>query len=324
MIGHPPSNEAELEEQISAIAVGCGIVLNDGYAGFAPEAASTALYSIAEERGYADCVWPWRRLMTECVNYLAIQSLAFEMALRRDEPTPNDFIRAAWSLSTKATSEARCVLHLCDHGFPGQAAIVARSCIETIEALAAFLLDPESTSAFVASKTPDEANRTWFELIRKKARRAIDDAFAEIVELDERTKDWRQHNLRLHGALTHPSYMAPMLNLFLDWEDGREGHPTLPARTMNCVQVWQAIVAACFEYASLVLLRVAGPVDAVSAEPPMAYENVGFFEEAWLDSYAGRGHKFFQKLWIFFVERQYSPPFSTWRGEQAANIRAVS
>jgi hypothetical protein len=320
-----PATESSLEERIAVIAVECGIILKDGCPGFAPEPALAASQHVAEEKGYAEAVWPWRRLMAECINYLTIQSLTFEMVLRREDVNTTNFLRAAWLLSTKAASDARCALHLCDHGFAAQAAIVARSCIETIEALAAFVLDPDSADAFVSSQTLDEANHTWFALIRNKARRAMDDAFAKFVTMDQKTEEWRQHNRRLQGALTHPSYLAPMLNLFSKWEEGRTAHPTLPARTMDCVQVSQAIASSCFEYASLVLFHLAGsPVRGEEAQPTPLHKNVGFFEEDWLDSYASRGHKFLQRLWSFYLQYQDSPPFSLWRDEIVAESEPVA
>jgi hypothetical protein len=322
----PPATLGALEERISAIAVECGIILNDGFAGFEAEAPPD-LQHVAEERDYAEAVWPWRRLMAECVNYLSIQSLTFESLLRREAGGYSNFVRASWSLSTKAASDARCVLHLCDHGFVAQASIVARSCIEAIETLAAFTLERDSADSFVAAQTPEEANHAWFALIRKKARRAMDDAFADIVEMDQATVEWRTHNHRLFGALTHPSYLAPMLNMFSDWKDGVDAHPIFPARTVNCIKAFQAIAEACFEYASLLLLtadkaRDTDGSDAAAAATP--HENVGFFEEDWLDSYASRGHKFFQRLWIFFLQHQEQSPFSLWCASNRSNEESAA
>lgn len=309
-----PSTASELEKLISIIAVECGILLKDGCAGFAPEAAIDSL-RIAEEKGYAEAVWPWRRLMSECLNYLLIHSLMLESLLRQHSGEPTNFVRACWSLSTKAASDAQCVLHLCDQGFVPQASIIARSCIESIEALAAFTLDRSAADAFVSAQTPEEANHAWYVLIRKNARRSINSAFAEIVEIDQDTTEWRHHNRRLLGAMTHPSYMAPLLNIFSVWQDGNEGHPILPARTKACVQIFQAIADTCFEYSSILQLTARGNPDEIDNIIP-TYKNVGFFKEDWLDSYASRGHKFFQRLWLFFLTNQESKPFSLWREQE--------
>jgi hypothetical protein len=138
--------------------------------------------------------------------------------------------------------------------------------------------------------------------------------------MDQETAEWRHHNRRLLSGLTHPSYLAPMLNLFADWEEGEEGHPLLPARSLNCVKLFQAVADSCFEYASLLLLTVNGRrdtngTDVVSKALP--YENVGFFEDDWLDSYASRGHKFFQRLLILFLQHEGYPPFSLWNADNA-------
>jgi hypothetical protein len=306
-----PLTAEELEERISALAVECGIVLKEGRAGFAPDAAPD-LPDIVEEKDYSEAVWPWRRLMCECANYLLLQSLMFQNLLRNHPGEPTNFLRACWSLSTKAASDARCTLHLCDYGYVSQASMVARSCIESIEALAAFSLDRDSADTFVSAETPDQANHAWYIAIRKNARRTIDTAFAEIIELDEETIAWRRNNRRVLGAMTHPSFMAPLLNIFSVWQDGKEGHPVLPAKTTGCVPLFQAVADTCFEYASVLLLTARGNPDDIDVDTP-AHENVGFFEEDWLDSYASRGHKFFQRLWVFFLKHQESEPFSRWR-----------
>lgn len=309
-----PLTADELEERISTLAVECGIVLKDGYAGFAPEEPPDS-QDIAAEKGYADAVWPWRRLMSECLSYLAIQSLMLENLLRHQPGEPSNFMRASWSLSTKAASDARCILHLCDLGYVTQASIIARSCIETIEALAAFCLDRNSADAFVSAQTPDQANHAWYILVRKNARRTIDTAFAEIVESDPETLAWRRHNRRVLGAMTHPSYMAPLLNVFSVWQDGSDGHPMLPAKTMNCVTIFQAIADTCFEHASVLLMIAGRDRDKIDVLP-RSYENVGFFEEDWLDSYASLGPKYLQRLWLFFLAHQESEPFSLWRSQE--------
>lgn len=96
---------------------------------------------------------------------------------------------------------------------------------------------------------------------------------------------------------------------------------------MDCVSLFETVADVCFEYASVVLLSIHGVRDTgrddleVVATP---YENAGFFDEAWIDSYASRGHKFFQRVWLFYLQHQDGLPFSLWRaGEPHELVEAT-
>ncbi|MDX2236031.1 MAG: hypothetical protein NW203_00565 [Hyphomonadaceae bacterium] len=306
-----------LEKSIAKLATDSGIVLNkDGYAGWGPTLGDEPEVPehVGEEKGYLLAVWPWRRLMVECINYLSINALAFQQ-LVRNEKFQQDLFRALCSQHVKAASDAICVLHMADHGYVAQSAVIAQSCKESMEACALFMLDPSAADVFVGAETLDEANDVWFSTIRK-ARKAVDKALTNLAPRDVDTADWMHHKNRLFGALKHPSHIGPMLNAYVEWEDGRTARPMLPARTLDCVTVFQTIAATCFELASIVLLAAHGRRDDTSpatATEDRPYEIAGFFEEDWLDSYASRGHKFMQNLWCFYIERQEEQPFVAWR-----------
>lgn len=262
--------------------------------------------------------------MAECVNYLIIQSLKHEGLLGKSKGEAGDFQRAAWSLSTKAASDALCVLQLCDRGFVPQATIVARSCVEAIEVLAAFTVKRDYAVSFVAARTPDEANQNWYRVLRK-ARATMDAAFADYVEIDEDTQGWRNDNRRFLGAHSHPSFVVPLLNSYSTWETEEFAHPLLPARTRTCVRVFQPIADACFEYASLLMHATDGQRAAADQRyelPTNPYANCGFFEEDWLDSYAAYGHRFIQLLWIIYIANQNDPPFCLWQRDIDGDKRA--
>lgn len=309
----PPSTPRQLERLIARLAVENGIVLNYGRAGLKTPKAPR-IPDVPQEKGYAEGTWPWRRLMEECINYLTILSLTCEAVLVKSEKD-NNYLRAAWSLSTKAASDALCVLQLCDRGFVPQASMVARSCIEAIEVLSAFTIKRDDADPFVAAQTPQDANLNWHR-VQKKARRKMDAAFAEFVEIDKETLDWREENRRFLGAHIHPSFVAPMLNIHSKWENNAPAHPLMPARTKTCVRVFQPIADACFEFSALLQLSTRGRRGGIGKQdgPPIqGYENRGFFTENWLDSYATFGHQFIQQLWLMYIWHQKDPPFCDWR-----------
>lgn len=305
--------EDELKAKILEIATSALIELNDGKLAFDPIYDNE--YEAIEESGYREAIWPWRLLAFECLRYLTVTSLSFEFMLRK---RIDDIYRGQFALTVRACQDCQAIIALIDRGHTLQAETLLATTLETLEFACAGVIEPSLMAEFVAAQEPEKANAFWHSKIaRSKARKKVDKLFDNFLEGTYSAgeyREWRTEALRKIGAVKHPSYAPTVLPAHENFPDDAVFALQLPIRRKQSVNTIQLLADACVEYASTVLLTFAPrPKPGDEKRSPKAKQGFGLFDELWLDSYAARGHKFMQLLWIYFLENQDQPPFVNWR-----------
>ena len=321
----PPENAIErLNSDIKAIATDCGIELLEDELPFDP------IYpypndDILSDPDYQLAIQPWMELAKECLRFLIVNSLAFEQLIHKRH---GDFIKAQFSLMLRAAQDYRSIIDLIESGHSLQADVVLVSMIETLEFASAVVIDPELAIGFVAADTPEDANKFWHQYISKsKARKKIDGMMELFLKPHKGEKGivehyaWKSEALKVLGATKHPNFVAPLIPLYESADREAPAMLQIPKRRTYSVKTIQLAADACVEYANVVLLKFAPKnpsEDNDGKEPDDENEPAGFFDERWLDSYASRGHKFLQLVWLYFLNHQDEHPFNLWQQTEKA------
>ncbi len=264
---------------------------------------------------------PWRRLAIECVNYLSILSFTSTEVLSDFPEGKNEitrrFLQSQFSLTSRASLDIRSIIDLIDNGYGTQADIISSSTAEVLELAAAIWIDREIAVPFYEADTHDKANKFWHAYLSKGKVRKIIEKFLleEVPNLEDSRPEhmaWKSQTGRYLGATKHPSYFTPFLHIFSEIEEDVPYHPIEPILSPSSVATYQHIADHCVELANVILLSVVRR----SSRPNSRKRR--FFEDEALNSYAERGHKFMQKLWIYYLENQDRHPFSLWRDLEEA------
>lgn len=270
------------------------------------------------EPGYNEAVWPWWRLATECLNYLTVTSQGFFRAIRNDKGS--DILRAQWALVARAAKDASAILMLIEKGYSQQADVVLSSMIETLEFASALIIDPALSAEFIATDSPDASNEFWHRHIsRGRSRKKIEELYTQKLEdasgLGLQHAEWRSYGRKILGALKHPTYVAIVREIAGQPSEAAY-LPGLPFQMLADVRILQMLADICAEYASVTLLKFTARPSGKFQGATKAAQG-GWFEETELDSYATAGHGYILALWIYYLEKQDSEPFSLWLGQMA-------
>lgn len=307
-----------LRTKFIEIAETLGISLNDGELPFG-NLLDVNSVKVAEDSSYQTAMQPWLPLGEECLRYLTVMSILFQKGIEKHN---TDFVRAQWSLVSRACQDCRAILKLIDDGFTLQADTLLASYLETLEFAAALFIDSELAGQFVSAETPEESNAFWFRYIAKsKARNKIDALMKEFFvaashDLDrDEYEQWRSEHRRILGSSKHPNYVSVFVPLFENFPEDSPPFLQMPARRSYSVKTIQALADACVEYANVILLLFARKSEDSDQDFAIDAQEIEglIFEEEWLNSYATRGHKFMQTVWIYYLEQQDLPPFNIWR-----------
>lgn len=301
----------ELEVAILQLAKSVGVIPHNKVVGFEWEQPEPKP-QVIQEKGFTSAIWPWRRLAIECLNYSTVLSLA---SLQVTSHTTNVFAKAQYSLLTKVSLDIQAILQLIALGFPQHANIVLSSTIESLELAAGIWIEPGLAENFIAVETPDEANHFWHKFVAKnKTRRLIDDQVEKLIGKNDidacAYSEWRTENMQFFGATRHASYMTPFLSIYSKTENDVGYLPGQPICSLTSVRTVQALASSTVDLASAIGISTKSRKGLERSQRDLPKR---FFEEDFLNSYAGKGHMFIQKLWIYYLERQDLPPFSLWR-----------
>jgi len=153
----------------------------------------------------------WVAVLDECISW-TISLATVVYGDRAADKGLSDFEKALTLIIAKVIADSTSIRHLILLGFDTSARAVLRSVSEYMEVLVAIIHKPEFSTDFLASDTPDAAQRFWEQHLRGgKIRRKVEAAWADFFkeEGDEAAKwfaNWGRGSHPVLSGTAHPSY----------------------------------------------------------------------------------------------------------------------